>query len=330
MDWYGVYQIATSSLVAPILYLRLSEKGQLHIVPPDVRQALEEIFHLNVARNERQRRILEDTIRLLNADGIEPLLLKGSVCLLPGQTAHAAVRMLSDLDLVMVNASPERAEQVLLNAGYTHAPGQAPRDMARSHHLAPLFHPSREGYVELHRREFMSRVPASVLPFEELCAQAQLVEWKGLRCWAPSLTHRLLHNVIHQQIQDAGRFLPSPCSIRQMFDFAQIRDAAEAYGFDWNAMISRLDDFGLGDAMRSYLLLAELLFGQALPIGVEVRERNRDSNHLMWFFVRHHGIRKTLVFAERLTNLPSHLITPSWYPRKMRALFFKWQQSRRA
>lgn len=327
VDWQGVYRLAAAHLVSPVLFVRLKERQQLHLIPEDVRNALEQLFLMNKARNKRQRHILRDTVGILNSEGIEPLLLKGSVFLLPGQTDHGAARMMSDIDLVSMNSSPERTQQVLLDAGYAHAPGQGPGDVDFvHHHLAPLFHPSGEGYVEVHRQTFVSRVPPRVIPFDELCAEAQLAEWEGLRCWVPSLKHRLLHNILHHQVQSARRYLPSLLSIRQLFDFAQLRCAAEANGLDWVPLMTRLDQLELGDAARKYLLSAELLFTQELPPGVQTDERHHSGNQRMWWWMRNGRAYEVAVLAERLLNLPRRLMTPSWYLRKLRALLRQWQQ----
>lgn len=153
IDWEEVYRLSALHLVTPILYQRLAETDRLADVPQDVRDALRHVFDLNAERNERQRRILHDTVRFLNEAGMEPLLLKGAVSLLPSQGPYAAARMLSDIDVLVPNVPPEAAAKVLLERGYTHMPGHEPRDSAScSHHLAPLFHPAGHGYVEIHRR----------------------------------------------------------------------------------------------------------------------------------------------------------------------------------
>lgn len=327
IDWEEVYRLSALHLVTPILYQRLAETDRLADVPQDVRDALRHVFDLNAERNERQRRILHDTVRFLNEAGMEPLLLKGAVSLLPSQGPYAAARMLSDIDVLVPNVPPEAAAKVLLERGYTHMPGHEPRDSAScSHHLAPLFHPAGHGYVEIHRRAFMSaRVPPAILPYEALCADAERVQWGELSLLVPSIGHRLLHNILHQQVQNTGRFLPSRCSLRQLFDFVLLRRDADAHGFDWQHLMTQLDGLGLDSATRSYLLSAELLFGQPMPEGVRLRRSHRAYHRIAWMLNRHRRLLSVAVLAERLTNLPRRLVTPSWYPMKLRAIRRSWQ-----
>ncbi|WP_295453294.1 nucleotidyltransferase family protein [uncultured Thiodictyon sp.] len=47
------------------------------------------------------RALLRETVRLLNAAGIVPILLKGAIALLLGQYPQAAARMMTDLDLAV-------------------------------------------------------------------------------------------------------------------------------------------------------------------------------------------------------------------------------------
>ena len=115
--------MATAQLVAPQLYAALCAQGRLALVPDDVRAALAELHRLNDARNARLRVVLRDTIRHLNQAGIEPLLLKGSIALLPGQDSQVAARIMSDLDLALYNAEAEAGEAVLRAAGYVDAGG---------------------------------------------------------------------------------------------------------------------------------------------------------------------------------------------------------------
>jgi len=82
-----------------------------------------------------------------------------------------------------------------------------------------LFHPSRDGYVELHRSLLSTRVPAQALPLEAVRADAEPLAWDDLRLWLPSLEHRLLHNALHHQVQnDVAR--SDRRDLRQLLEFS--------------------------------------------------------------------------------------------------------------
>lgn len=325
LDWHQIYQLATAHLVAPMLFAILSERGQLNAAPPPVRGALAELHRLNRERNARLTRVLRDTLHHLNAAGLEPLLLKGSVALLPDQPPHAATRMLSDLDLALQNAEAEAAEAVLRAVGYVDAENCDPAwYQAPFHHLPPLFHPSGEAYVELHRTLLTNRLPAQTLPLETVRAAAEPFDWDGLRLWRPSLEHRLLHNALHHQAQNDA-FRSDRRDLRQLLEFAQLRTLPGALSIDWPQRLAELDSLGLGEALRAYLLAVERLFEQPLPPGVKPGLAARWAEHRFWLTRRYPHLRRVFGFARRLPNLPRRLITPSWYPAKARALYQRWK-----
>lgn len=327
LDWYGIYTLAAAHLIAPALYSALSTTNRLHIAPADVRKALGELYRLNEARNNRQRKILRDIVRILNAQGIEPLLMKGSIALLPDQPSHAADRVMSDLDIALHNAAPERGEEALLVAGYRHATDQGPPGYQGHHHLAPLFHPNGEGYVEIHREVLEDKVPAGALALAAVCAAAEPVNWDGLRLWIPSIEHRLLHNALHHQVQGAVSYADR-CSLRQLMEFVRLRASPAAAGIDWKDQLRRLDAFGVGDPVRVYLLLAARVFAQPLPAGVDLSKANRRAESRVWSRLGHPRLYLGVILASRLRYLPQRLITPSWYPEKYRRLHRRWAEWR--
>jgi len=323
-DWVGIYRLAAAHLVAPSLYTALAARQRLEVVPEPVRIALAELHRLNAERNARLRAVLRDTVRLLNAAGFEPLLLKGAVALLPGSDPLAAARMLSDLDLALYDGTAEQGGQVLRAAGYRDADNCNPDHYGPPmHHAAPLFHPSGDGYVELHRRVLGRLVPAAALPLAQMAAAAEPVEWEGLRLRIPALTHRLLHNALHHQVQDQG-FYSDRRSLRQLHEFARLRALPAAAAIDWSRQLAALDRLGLGDPVRGWLLAAERLFGQPLPLGVRPGGAARRAEARFWFWVEYPRLWPLYRDAQRLRHLPRRLITPSWYPAKYRALRQRW------
>ncbi|MEK8095462.1 nucleotidyltransferase family protein [Methylocystis sp. IM3] len=313
LDWHGLYALAAAQLVAPALHAALEATGRLRRAPPEVRAALGELRRLNEARNRRQRAILRDAVRLLNAQGLEPLLLKGAVALLPDQPPVARARMMSDLDIALRNADPERGEAALYAAGYRCAGGAFELSHYRRfhHHLAPLFPPGGAGYFEIHRRLFADEASARALPLADVCAAAEPAQWEGLRLWIPSPEHRLLHNALGHQIQDAI-IRADTCALRPLIEFAQLRASPAAAGIDWSDRLRRLDAVGVGDPLRVYLLLAERLFGQKLPAGVTARQANRRAERRVWILIRRPRLFRAYALAGYVMRLPRRLLTPGW------------------
>jgi hypothetical protein len=103
------------------------------------------------ARTAKLRDQLRNIVELLNAAGIEPILLKGAARLWNG-SPEARLHDSEDLDLLLDESELEAARTALIDAGYRDDPDQ---DIARycrehHHHLAALY-PQRGAFVELHR-----------------------------------------------------------------------------------------------------------------------------------------------------------------------------------
>ncbi|HRZ52103.1 MAG TPA: nucleotidyltransferase family protein [Candidatus Contendobacter sp.] len=333
-DWLALFRLATAHLVAPSLYATLAARGQLHLPPPDIREALAALHTLNNQRNRRLRAVLRDTVKLLNQAGIEPLLLKGAIALLPGQYPHAFARMLGDLDLAVAEPETHRAAEVLRAAGFYPAPNIDPAlwSLTDHHHLLPLFHPSGDGYIEIHQKLLADRVPKAALCLTMVQARARLMDWDGLRVRIPALEHRLLHNALHHQLQD-GAFFFGLLSLRQLLEFAQLRALPDAVNLDWPRLFQHLDAVGAGDALRGYLLAAQRLFDQPLPDGVSLTRTALRAEGRCWFRLRHprlgRGLEWLARLPRRLPNLPKRLLTPAWYPAKYRYLRQQWFPKRR-
>jgi hypothetical protein len=326
LDWHRIYAVAAAQMVAPTLYPVLAASAhRWRAVPGEVQQALAELHRLNEARNARLRSVLRDTVKHLNAAGTEPLLLKGSIALLPGQYAHAGARMLGDLDLALQSARAEEGAAILLAAGYRELnEASDPLMWDRMHHLVPLLHPSGNAHVELHREVLGEPVPAQALPLAAMRKAAQPVEWDGLRLWAPSLPHRLLHNALHDAIQDHS-FRTGFRSLRQILEFARLRELPAAAALDWPGLLESLDRLDLGEALRAQLLVCRQLFNQALPEGVRpgrVAERSADR---YWMWIERPGLWPVYQRARRVRGLIRSALTPSWYPSKWRHLRKAWQ-----
>ncbi len=322
LAWHRIYAVAAAQWVAPTLYAVLAPTPRWASVPEEVQQALAELHQLNAARNAHLRQVLRQTIQQLNAAGMEPLLLKGALALLPGQYPHAAARMLGDLDLALHNASAEQAAEVLRAAGWTkieHRRAEDPRLFDQLHHMAPLADPSGTVTIELHRAVLGDDVPKLALPLEEMREHAQRLDWNGLRLWVPSMRHRILHNILHDAVQD-GAFRSGMRSLRQLQELARLREQPEAASLDWPGLLDALDTLGVGAAARAQLLVCHHLFAQPLPAGVLPDPAAHASARKMWLWVEHPGLWPHYKHMQRVLGIALNAVTPGWYPSKWRQL----------
>lgn len=334
-DWRALfYGLAAAHLVAPTLYAGRQAWEERASAPVDVRDALACFYELNDDRNRRLRRVLRETVAILNQADIVPVLLKGAIALLPDQYPLAFARVLGDLDLGVPADQVERGGVALRAAGYFLAPNVEPAlwSAASAHHLLPLFHPSGDGYVELHYDLFSGKPQRAALPLAAVAARAETCDWDGLRIRIPSLADRLLHNALHHQVQDQA-FWSDRRSLRQLREFVRLRAVPAAADIDWPGLMADLERRGLADAVGAYLLAARELFGQPLPTGVQPSAVAYRAEARFWRRLDDPRLDRLLAWrwqalklARRLPNLPRRLLTPAWYPAKYR--IWKRQMSR--
>ena len=324
VDWPRVIRIAGNHLVTPALAGALRRAGVFPALPADVQQYLDGMQELNRARNRMLYDELIAVTRRLNGIGIEPLLLKGAIALLPQAHPGAEDRVVGDLDLLLPADRIDAASAALLDEGYRLASDQRmlPGSRERHHHATPLLHRELPVAIEFHKRllhdvrdDARLRVGATEVGVER-CGP-------DVRLRVPDSATRLLHNFLHTQIQDRHHAGLSTV-LRPLLEFAQLR---EAYGaaWDWTTLQQRLRP-ERRRAFAVYLLAAEEAYGQPFPAGPE-----RSIGARLWFgLMQRSRSRRTWRCAlapyrfirfqvPRVLTLPRRLLTPKWFVLKYRA-----------
>ena len=208
VDWDKLFIFATDSFTAPLLYQRLLQRN-LNWVSDEFLDSLEVIYTLNKQRNNQLKEILIESIRILNKGGIKPTLLKGANALF-GFLPNADCRMMGDLDLLIPQEQLLHGRELLFAKGYYHdGLFKSNNDEAikpEHNHIAPLFHPSAYGYLELHRYpNYMPKHPALV----ERCFQQDnyiLNTKEGCDFYILMTESLYLYNQVHHYYSSLGKY----------------------------------------------------------------------------------------------------------------------------
>jgi hypothetical protein len=192
LEWLTLISLANKHLVAPALWTTLSRPELRQQVPEDVQDYLALLHMRNVSRNERIRQQCLEIGSILMKNGLSAVLLKGTTWLFDG--SFVSDRMMQDIDLLVPHDSLELAVDALVASGYGDT-GESLSEAGHFHH-APLLPPGGEAIVEIHR-DLSHR--ADLLPTHEAVASASEVA-PGLLL--PTVRHRIMHNVIHAQIEN--------------------------------------------------------------------------------------------------------------------------------
>lgn len=313
--WEPMLALAHRHLVAGSWYAALQRRGLLERVPVEMAEHLAALHTLSIERNQLLRRELVRAACAFNTLGVEPLLLKGGLALLPGQSPEITARLLGDLDLLIPADRIADCRNALRAFGY-YATHEEDR-YASHHHAPPLFHPDHGAKFELHRA-VLGRSLAAALPAEEVWRDSQRIGIEKAIMRTPSLTHRVLHNLLHTLLQDRRAELGT-LELRQVLDLVQFR-ASDDDKIDWPLIQARFAVLGQGAALGAYLRMIHNLFDQPPPDGMRF---SKATAWLEWKFElcrRHPRASRGFYWLMRLKRLPKRLLTPSWYPAKIREL----------
>nr|WP_292773871.1 nucleotidyltransferase family protein [Mesorhizobium sp.] len=203
--WDDVVAAANMRQLLPALGTEANRKHLTAGIPEfrssDGRVTITLALSEGIARHQAVRAAMLDRlielVGLLNASGMEPLLLKGARTLWTGIPGW---RTMGDLDLLTPGRAVE-AQAVAVRAGYTPAAGY--EQPANWHHEINLYRDDLPGWLEFHDRAAMHRADI-LLSTETLMAQSlRDSRHDGIARILPPHTD-LLYCVIHHHVSHRG------------------------------------------------------------------------------------------------------------------------------
>ena len=213
-DWTALLRLAGEQKLLPLVYAAVRGTPGFAAVPEAVRAA---------ARRQTMREAAAQTVhteaflrlyQALRAEGLAPVVVKGSVCraLYP----QPELRPSSDEDLYLTAAEMPRFHAVLLRAGFVLT--EPERDY-RSAHEARYVHPDTglvvEGHWALFPTEYAVYAALNVqLP--DLMQRAQDWETGGVTLRVPDVCDHLIFLLLHA----FKHFISSGVGVRQLCDIA--------------------------------------------------------------------------------------------------------------
>jgi hypothetical protein len=256
--WNDVLALARELVVEPALWSAVYRAHDE--IPAGVIEELRRSHLVNTIHNLRLRHALTEAARSLNESGVVPCLIKGAVHLVDGTPGAAGGRWMVDLDLVVPEDQMRAAGAALTGLGYAADPG---KPFLHPHEL-PFGRERSPGPIELHVALGSPPIP-SVLPFAEAWEESTELNVADVRVRVLSPTHQVLHNILHSAVQDLNHVVAG-LPLRQLLGLSSLVRAHGA-AVDWRMIRSRMDDHGLGTALRDHLWLAHRFAGMPLPEG---------------------------------------------------------------
>ncbi|HPE70979.1 MAG TPA: nucleotidyltransferase family protein [Candidatus Competibacter sp.] len=312
LNWPGVLYRANQGLVITSLASTLARRQLLSLVPAEVRDYLSTLLALNTERNRLLRRHLLHIGERFNRIGVQPLVLKGARDLLsdPLEESQGA-RLMGDLDLLVPRDSLDACTELLIAQGYRPQTGHS---WENHHHTAPLLHSTEPVKIELHRHIVYTAWQA-LLPTDGAWQIARPLTVDGIALHVLPPTSQAIHLLVHAQLGYYA-LTHQTLQLRQMLDLVVLRHHHEA-NIDWSLVGQRFQAVGQTNRMMAYLVAAQRLFDQPLPMGFAISPKVAWQSRQLVLTAQHLAAARWL---RRLGRLPRRLLTPSWYPMKIRAL----------
>ncbi|GMO21811.1 nucleotidyltransferase family protein [Bradyrhizobium sp. TM233] len=260
VEWTSVIGLANQTLTTPALIDFVDKFAP--ILSEDVCGYIRQIHRRNVLRNNRLVAQLEEAVVAMNGLGITPIMLKGASTLATAPEERRGVRLMSDLDIMVMPDEARMAVSALCGIGYA-IDYETPPESQRWH--VELNRSQDVGTIDLQRA-----APGPAYLYQSLghplnhCIPAPL--GRG-RVYIPTPTYRALMLIIHDQFQDYGYWL-GDLDLRHLVELRDISNSAE--GLDWKELTSLVSGALMKNAVETQLFaLAELL-------GVEIPQELRS------------------------------------------------------
>ena len=254
-DWIDIIELANHSLCTPLVAGRLQAAGRLPALPPDLQRFLQEIHVRNRERNRRLLLQLDEAAAIMNAVGVEPVLLKGTAWLAAAKVEHRADRLLTDLDLMVPPAGFHDVVDELVRAGFRLEAPEIRTDVP-----VVLLRPEDAGTIDLHS-EYGG---ATTLRFRhtDMTAGGTRCRLPGSVAYLPSAVASMAILLLHDQLK--GRdYLRGRIDLRHMLDMQSL--AAEFGPADWESLDRLFPPGYARAAVRTQLLTAQKLLGLQVP-----------------------------------------------------------------
>ncbi|MCF6290400.1 MAG: nucleotidyltransferase family protein [Desulfobacterales bacterium] len=267
IDWEGLLFLANLHLCTPLWYVCLKSDKLLYRLPTELQAYLENIYLLNLGRNEAGKQELSRLLADFADHSIPAVLLKGAATFCDHLYGDPGARMMGDID-ILVNPRDTRAVCAILRGrGYGKAdnPELEVKDPAAAshHHHLPAFHrPGSRFPVEIHYK-IISKQAGRLFPPAIQRERFVRTRLDGQPAYLLNPTERLIHNAGHALVQGMT-FSRGLVSLQQLSDFSHL---VQRYGpqISWPDWFNRGTEAGHGIEFRTYLHLANRLQGVEVP-----------------------------------------------------------------
>ncbi|CAA0241505.1 conserved hypothetical protein [Tenacibaculum maritimum] len=212
VDWDQIVKASTAHYVFPALYCNLKRANLLSFLPKELVNYMEYVTDLNRQKNLQ---IIEQALeinKLLLANGILPIFLKGTGNLLEGLYDDIAERMVGDIDFLVSKKDFNNTIAILIRNGYSKNEETTLDSTLMSRHYPKIFKKGKIVATEIHYRMVSD-------PYEKYFNYDHVKDTllKANNIATLSYKHQILMTAFNKQMNDNGQ-LYKTISLRNSYD----------------------------------------------------------------------------------------------------------------
>ncbi|MCK1403826.1 nucleotidyltransferase family protein [Bradyrhizobium sp. 4] len=261
VKWTSVIGLANQTLTTPALIDFVDQFAS--VLPEDVCTYIRQIHRRNVLRNDRFAGQLEEAVIAMNGQGVTPVLLKGAATLATAPVERRGVRLMCDLDIMVMPDEAESAVTALRAIGYQIHERTLPNS---KRWYVELNRPRDVGTIDLQQGAsdpaYLDRGPGNALNH---CVPARFGRGSA---YVPTPTYRALMLIIHDQFQDFGYWL-GDLDLRHLLELRDLNSSVG--GIDWSELTSHVSGGLMKNAVETQLLALAALLGVEVPHSMRCR-----------------------------------------------------------
>jgi hypothetical protein len=253
VDWEAVVKVSTSHYVFPAIYCNFKRAIFLKHLPDDLVDYMKHITNLNRERNTQILQQANKLNRLLLANNITPIFLKGTGNLLAGIYDDIAERMVGDIDFLFSEEDFFNAIDILKKDNYSKSEGQLDYFQGFRHY-SRLVKPANIAAVEIHKEVTIEKHRGE-FNYKIISEDAQLINDFSVL----SFENQLSLSIISSQINDYGFELKN-FTLRNAYDVFLLSKKV-----DTKKVISKFTK--LKNPLNCFIANCNLVFGDLESLG---------------------------------------------------------------
>jgi hypothetical protein len=321
VDWDAVVKVSTSHYVFPAIYCNFKRADFLKYVPEDLVGYMAHITELNRERNLQIIKQAKEINKLLLANNVTPIFLKGTGNLLGGLYDDIAERMVGDIDFIVNKNHTSSSKIILSDFGY-----KTNRIMPPSHrHESTLINENSIAAIEIHK-ELLSENYTNEFNYSFVEKDSQVI--KGVTVL--SYANKLNLSIIANQINDNG-FYYNTMALRNAYDIfllskkTNAKEAVNSLNKLANPLncflaacyevFNKVDSLEYNNTKNAASYLS--IFNSQFTNGKTTKRRHKRIKTYLFLKSRLNIIFKCIIYKEYRVWLFKRVTDNNWYNQKL-------------